>query len=136
MTDRALRVAAADRTVRLIAVILCAMTVLSSAHAENSQSELPKVTVFKSPEAGIFSNAYLVETVQHVDVALLEWERGYLERYRREVASLAHGGVTLSDDDKKPLVQAMETYLPSKKLEFLIALGGDPVAAELKAESR
>jgi glyoxylase-like metal-dependent hydrolase (beta-lactamase superfamily II) len=81
-----------------------------------------------------------VETVYpgHGDadgVAMLQWERGYLQRYRREVASLARGGVTLSQDDKKTLVRVMESYLPNKKLEFLIALGADAVAAELKAEA-
>jgi glyoxylase-like metal-dependent hydrolase (beta-lactamase superfamily II) len=68
-------------------------------------------------------------------VELLEWERGYLKKYRSEVASLSQGHATLSDDEKSTLVHAMEAYLPNKKLEFLIALGADPVAAELKAES-
>lgn len=68
-------------------------------------------------------------------IALLSWERGYLERYRGEVANLSHGSGALSDDDKKVLVRTMEDYLPNQKLEFLIALGADPVAAELKNEA-
>jgi glyoxylase-like metal-dependent hydrolase (beta-lactamase superfamily II) len=67
-------------------------------------------------------------------LALLDWERGYLEKYRTEVASLAHGSVTLSEDDKKVLVQKMKEYLPTNRLEFLIPLGADPIAAELKSE--
>jgi glyoxylase-like metal-dependent hydrolase (beta-lactamase superfamily II) len=67
---------------------------------------------------------------------LLAWERGYLERYRSEVASLARGSTTLSDDQKATLLRTMEEYLPNKKLEFLIALGADPVAAELKSEAQ
>jgi glyoxylase-like metal-dependent hydrolase (beta-lactamase superfamily II) len=67
-------------------------------------------------------------------VALLDWERGYLEKYRTEVAALAKGNASLSEDDKKMLVQKMKEYLPNDRLEFLIALGADPVAAELKSE--
>ena len=67
---------------------------------------------------------------------LLDWQRGYLTAYRTEVIKLAAGRPTLTDDQKKALVIAMEAYFPSKKLEFLIALGADSVAAELSKESK
>jgi hypothetical protein len=49
---------------------------------------------------------------------------------------LARGSTTLSDDQKATLLRTMEEYLPNKRLEFLIALGADPVAAELKSEAQ
>ncbi len=44
---------------------------------------------------------------------------------------MAQGGPKLTDPQKKQLAQHMDQYLPGKKLEFLIPLGADPVAAEL-----
>jgi len=65
---------------------------------------------------------------------ILGWERTYLEAYRANVRKLARGKNHLTASQKKKLVAAMEKVLPNKKLEFLISLGADPVAAELAAE--
>ena len=64
---------------------------------------------------------------------LLAWERAYLEEYRAAVRDLARGKPVLTDAQRTALVQRMKLYLPTSKLEFLIALGADAVAAELVA---
>jgi glyoxylase-like metal-dependent hydrolase (beta-lactamase superfamily II) len=64
---------------------------------------------------------------------LLDWQQRYLERYRAEVKGLSKGAPRLSDEQKKELVARMKAVLPGEKLEFLIALGADVVAAELAA---
>jgi glyoxylase-like metal-dependent hydrolase (beta-lactamase superfamily II) len=64
---------------------------------------------------------------------LLEGERRYLMEYRATVQSLAQGKPTLTEAQKQELTAHMTTYLPNQKLAFLIALGADPVAAELAA---
>ena len=64
-------------------------------------------------------------------LALLDWQQGYLQEYRAAVKQLSNGAPRLSDAQKKELVARMKTVLPSDKLEFLIPLGADPVAAEL-----
>ena len=46
---------------------------------------------------------------------------------------LARGKPVLTDAQRTALVQRMKLYLPTSKLEFLIALGADAVAAELVA---
>ena len=66
-------------------------------------------------------------------LALLDWQEGYLQEYRAAVKSLSNGAPRLSEAQKKDLVARMKTVLPSEKLEFLIALGADAVAAELAA---
>jgi len=68
------------------------------------------------------------------DVNLLDWERGYLQAYRANVESLAHGNKSLSEADKVELKNRMEKYLSNTKLEFLIGLGADSVANELATE--
>jgi glyoxylase-like metal-dependent hydrolase (beta-lactamase superfamily II) len=62
---------------------------------------------------------------------LLDWQKSYLENYRGAVKELARGEGRLSDEQKKALVAQMKKVLPNDKLEFLIPLGADPVAAEL-----
>jgi glyoxylase-like metal-dependent hydrolase (beta-lactamase superfamily II) len=64
---------------------------------------------------------------------MLDWERSYLQEYRQTVTALAHGDSKLTDDQKKELTAHMDAYLPGKKLEFLISMGADPIAAELAA---
>jgi glyoxylase-like metal-dependent hydrolase (beta-lactamase superfamily II) len=64
---------------------------------------------------------------------LLDWQKDYLERYRAAVKEIGKGAARLSDEQKKELVVRMKTVLPTDKLEFLIPLGADPVAAELAA---
>ena len=68
------------------------------------------------------------------DVNLLAWQRGYLQAYRANVESLAHGNKSLSEADKVELKNRMEKYLSNTKLEFLIGLGADSVANELATE--
>ena len=62
---------------------------------------------------------------------ILEWEKGYLTAYRAAVTDLARGRPALDDSAKARLVVRMKQVLPSDRLEFLIGLGADPVAAEL-----
>lgn len=62
---------------------------------------------------------------------LLDWERRYLVEYRTTIQTLAQGKSTLTEEQKKELTAHMTTFLPNQKLAFLIALGADPVAAEL-----
>jgi len=70
------------------------------------------------------------------DLGMLGWQKDYLEKYRAAVRDLAEGHARLSDEQKKQLVARMKVVLPSDRLEFLIPLGADPVAAELAAAPR
>jgi len=77
-----------------------------------------------------------IESVQpgHGDpgtAEMLDWQERYLTRYRREVASLADAGPSLTDEGKAALVARMKEELPNDKLEFMIGLGADPVAREM-----
>ena len=65
---------------------------------------------------------------------ILEDQRQYLELYRDTVATLAQGQTTLDEQAKETLTQTMKDHLPTDKLEFLIALGADAVAAELTGQ--
>jgi glyoxylase-like metal-dependent hydrolase (beta-lactamase superfamily II) len=62
---------------------------------------------------------------------ILDWQREYLTVYRNEVAGLAKGRASLTEHEKGLLVSRMRDHLPTDKLEFLIGLGADTVAAEL-----
>jgi len=62
---------------------------------------------------------------------LLSWQRAYLTTYRQAVAELSRGHPVLPTAAKAELVARMERFLPTKRLEFLIDLGADPVAQEL-----
>ncbi len=62
---------------------------------------------------------------------LLDAQKNYLEQYRAAVQRLAHGQPRLTEADKTLLVLDMKRVLPNDKLDFLIALGADSVAAEL-----
>jgi hypothetical protein len=64
--------------------------------------------------------------------ALLSWQRQYLVRYCKEVAALANGRTTLTDAEKATLAARMKEQLATDRLEFLIGLGADAVALELK----
>jgi glyoxylase-like metal-dependent hydrolase (beta-lactamase superfamily II) len=64
-------------------------------------------------------------------IELLDGQRAYLQRYRQEVRALARGGRMLTEAQKKELTSRMRAFLPTDKLEFLIALGADAVAAEV-----
>jgi glyoxylase-like metal-dependent hydrolase (beta-lactamase superfamily II) len=70
------------------------------------------------------------------DIDALAWQRTYLETYRAAVRELAGGKNALTDDQKKVLTAKMESFLPAAPLSMLIAMGADPVAAELAAESK
>ncbi|MDP1916137.1 MAG: MBL fold metallo-hydrolase [Myxococcales bacterium] len=63
---------------------------------------------------------------------LFDWQRGYLEAYRKNVKELAKGQPTLSDQAKKELEARMEKVLPKAGLAMLVAMSADAVAAELK----
>jgi glyoxylase-like metal-dependent hydrolase (beta-lactamase superfamily II) len=69
-------------------------------------------------------------------VELLAAQRRYLEAYRAAVRRISPDGAPLDDAGRAALVEAMHAVLPTEALGFLIGLGGDPVAAELAAESR
>lgn len=62
---------------------------------------------------------------------LLAAQRAYLTTYRDSVRELAAGAPRLTDPAKAELTRRMKATLPTDKLEFLIPLGADPVAAEL-----
>jgi glyoxylase-like metal-dependent hydrolase (beta-lactamase superfamily II) len=59
-------------------------------------------------------------------------QREYLQLYRATVAKLAAGASALDDAQKAELVRVMKEKLPTDRLEFLIALGADAVAANLR----
>lgn len=65
------------------------------------------------------------------DKSLVGAQRAYLEAYRSELAELiaTHGEV--NDEVRAALTEAMDEYLGSKQLDFLVGLGADAVAAEL-----
>ena len=69
-------------------------------------------------------------------VEILDWEKHYLTAYRAAVAELARGQSTLDDSAKALLVVRMKQVLPSDRLEFLIPLGADAVAAELTQHAK
>lgn len=66
---------------------------------------------------------------------LLEAQKTYLEAYRAAVGDLAKGAPRVPDDQKGELVARMKRVLPTDRLEFLIPLGADAVAAELASAS-
>lgn len=65
------------------------------------------------------------------DISMLDWQKSYLEMYRKKVKQLAQNKLQLTDDQKKELQTEMMAFLPSNKLSMLIQLGADPVAKEL-----
>jgi len=67
---------------------------------------------------------------------MLDWQKNYLTHYRAAVKELAGGEARLSEAQKKDLVARMKRVLPDDRLEFLVPLGADAVAAELAAEPR
>ncbi|WP_437799656.1 MBL fold metallo-hydrolase [Sorangium sp. So ce693] len=67
-------------------------------------------------------------------VELLDPQRAYLHLYRDTVRSLSDGE-SLTPEAKESLTGVMKGHLPTDKLEFLIPLGADPVAAELAREA-
>lgn len=62
---------------------------------------------------------------------ILEWQKAYLDLYRKNVKLLSKGSPSLTDDAKQQLAAEMKKFLSNSRLEFLIPLGADPVAAEL-----
>jgi glyoxylase-like metal-dependent hydrolase (beta-lactamase superfamily II) len=62
---------------------------------------------------------------------ILDGQRTYLERYRAAVREIAGGARTVSEAQKKELTARMRRVRPTDRLEFLIPLGADAVAAEL-----
>jgi glyoxylase-like metal-dependent hydrolase (beta-lactamase superfamily II) len=62
---------------------------------------------------------------------LLDHQRDYLGMYRSTVASLANGATKLTDSQKNDLQARMLEYRQTERLQFLIKLGADPIAAEL-----
>jgi hypothetical protein len=66
---------------------------------------------------------------------ILDWQRQYLTAYRNEVRSLAGGRGSLTEQEKEELVSRMKNHLATDRLEFLIGLGADAVASELRGSS-
>jgi glyoxylase-like metal-dependent hydrolase (beta-lactamase superfamily II) len=64
-------------------------------------------------------------------VELLADQRRYLLMYREVVRRLAGGTSALTPEQKPELSLVMQRFLPGAPLDWLIALGADPVAAEL-----
>lgn len=64
----------------------------------------------------------------------LKWQVDYIERIRSEVRSLTHGVDSLDADQEAALFAEVASWLPANRLEFLIPLGGDVLAAELSLE--
>lgn len=62
---------------------------------------------------------------------LLAEQRRYLEAYRAAVRRLAGGRPALTNEAKAALLAEMKRILPTDRLEFLVGLGADAVAAEL-----
>jgi glyoxylase-like metal-dependent hydrolase (beta-lactamase superfamily II) len=67
---------------------------------------------------------------------LIEQQRRYLKLYRDTVERLREGRPELSATAKAQLVTVMKQHLATDRLQFLIELGGDAVAAELAAEAQ
>jgi len=67
-------------------------------------------------------------------VELIGQQRRYLTLYRETVQSLRQGKAELSAADKATLVTVMKGHLNTERLQFLIELGADAVAAELARE--
>ena len=65
------------------------------------------------------------------DADMLDWQRHYILRYRKEVAALTGGRAVLTEAERATLVARMKEELPTDRLEFLIGLGADAVASEL-----
>ena len=59
---------------------------------------------------------------------LLEWQRGYIERF---VDAVQVGDWSDPERAKQGVVEAMEAYLQADELRFLMELSIEPVAAEL-----
>ncbi|MBI2970989.1 MAG: MBL fold metallo-hydrolase [Candidatus Aenigmarchaeota archaeon] len=65
---------------------------------------------------------------------ILDRQKAYIERYRQNVKILSEGRGVLSEEAKGRLVQEMKKFLPGGRLEFLIGLSADAVAAEMVKE--
>lgn len=65
---------------------------------------------------------------------LLDAQRTYLTKYRQTVAELSEGAAELDEEAEADLTRRMVEHLGTDRLSFLIALGADPVAAELASE--
>lgn len=63
---------------------------------------------------------------------MLDWQASYIRKYRVTVDRLLGKKTQLSNADKDRLHAEMMAFLPSTHLEFLIKLGADSVAEELK----
>ncbi|MFC4124405.1 hypothetical protein [Nocardia rhizosphaerae] len=58
-------------------------------------------------------------------------QRKYLLMYREVVERVASGASQLDEAGKAELTERMSAFLPGAALDWLVALGADPVAAEL-----
>lgn len=63
---------------------------------------------------------------------LLDWQKAYINTYVGHVEELLKGKDQLSEADKAELTGRMKEFLPNDKLEFLIGLGADVVAAQIR----
>ncbi|MFE0156298.1 MBL fold metallo-hydrolase [Nonomuraea sp. NPDC059007] len=69
-------------------------------------------------------------------ISMLEAQRQYLLMYRETIKRLACGAPALTDASKQELTRTMAQFSPDARLEWLVGLGADAVAAELAAEDR
>jgi glyoxylase-like metal-dependent hydrolase (beta-lactamase superfamily II) len=67
--------------------------------------------------------------------AVFAEQRRYLLMVRETVGRVAGGRARLSDDETARVVSAMERYLPSAPLSWLVGAGASGVAAELAQEA-
>jgi glyoxylase-like metal-dependent hydrolase (beta-lactamase superfamily II) len=65
----------------------------------------------------------------------IAWQIAYIEKYREAVRSVARGRARLSDDNIARVVELMADVLPKDRLDFLVPLGANVVAAELAMDT-
>lgn len=65
-------------------------------------------------------------------VELFTWQKEYLTTYIKNVQELLGNQEKLSKANKQELAQRMQVYLPNDKLLFLVGLGADIVAQQIK----
>jgi len=62
---------------------------------------------------------------------MFDWQIDYIRKYQTEVNRIAQGRPQLRDDEKLELERQMMAYLPGERLNFLILMSADTMAAEM-----
>jgi len=65
----------------------------------------------------------------------ITWQIAYIEKYREAVRSVARGRTHLNDGDVARVVELMADVLPKDRLDFLVPLSANIVAAELAMDT-